>query len=179
MIRYSLGCEKGHEFEGWFASSDDHDSQRERGLISCPACGSPHVSKLLMAPSVSTSRKKQQIARNAALASEHAGANAGHETGGGGSHDADRETGNPPGMSLTTPNDEQREIIARMRALKEELVSKAENVGERFSEEARKIHDGEAPARGIYGKATAGEAAELVEEGIEVLAIPEFPDERN
>ncbi|MCB1451719.1 MAG: DUF1178 family protein [Nitratireductor sp.] len=156
MIRYSLGCDKGHEFEGWFASSADHDSQQARGLISCPVCGSQQVSKLLMAPSVSTSKRKQAIAAGSSEAAEES-----------------------VGMAIASLSDEQREIVARMRALKQELVSKSENVGERFSEEARKIHYGESPARGIYGKATPNEAAELVEEGIDVLAIPDFPDERN
>ncbi|MEZ5871138.1 MAG: DUF1178 family protein [Nitratireductor sp.] len=160
MIVYSLGCSKGHEFEGWFASSQDHESQQARGLISCPVCGTPEVSKLLMAPSVSTSRKKEAAAGS--LAVEASG--------------AAEESGAVAMASLST---EQLEIIARMRALKEELISKSENVGEKFSEEARKIHYGEKPARGIYGKASMEEAAELLDEGIDVVAIPDFPEDRN
>ena len=58
MIRYSLQCHKHHEFEAWFKSSADYERQAKRKLVTCPACGSAKVSKALMAPNVSTSRKK-------------------------------------------------------------------------------------------------------------------------
>lgn len=61
MIRYSLSCDRAHEFEGWFAGSADFDRQVERGLVSCPVCNSLHVTKALMAPSVSTARKQDEI----------------------------------------------------------------------------------------------------------------------
>ena len=60
MIRYDLSCDNGHAFEGWFGSAADFDRQLEMTLVSCPTCGSAHVAKRLMAPSVSTARKKQQ-----------------------------------------------------------------------------------------------------------------------
>ena len=62
MIRFSLACDKDHEFEAWFRSNDDFDTQMKRGFVECPACGSKKVGKALMAPSVSTGRKKEQIA---------------------------------------------------------------------------------------------------------------------
>ena len=62
MIRFSLACEKDHEFDGWFSSSDDYEKQLKRGLVTCPHCNSPKVQKTLMAPSVSTSRQKDAIA---------------------------------------------------------------------------------------------------------------------
>ncbi|MCY1298424.1 hypothetical protein D9M70_479120 [compost metagenome] len=55
----------------------------------------------------------------------------------------------------------------------------AEDVGERFPEEARKIHYGEAEERGLIGKATAKEAVALLEEGIAVAPLPILPDEVN
>ncbi len=58
MIRYSLACANGHEFEAWFAGSEAFETQRSEGSIACPACGSSEVDKALMAPAVSTSRKK-------------------------------------------------------------------------------------------------------------------------
>ncbi len=54
MIRFSLSCEQDHQFDGWFASSDDFDVQVSRGLLACPSCDSVKVTKSLMAPSVST-----------------------------------------------------------------------------------------------------------------------------
>jgi len=62
MIKYGLNCSNGHEFEAWFRSADDFDQQKSHKLVTCPACGSPEVDKALMAPAVSTGRKKQQIA---------------------------------------------------------------------------------------------------------------------
>ena len=60
MIRYALACGAGHDFEGWFGSSGDFDDQSARGLVSCPACGSPEVRKQIMAPAVVTSKGKAE-----------------------------------------------------------------------------------------------------------------------
>ena len=46
MIVFDLLCAGGHRFEGWFASADDFASQRGRSLVSCPACGTPEVSRV-------------------------------------------------------------------------------------------------------------------------------------
>lgn len=62
MIRYALVCSAGHDFEGWFGGSDDFDAQSVRGLVACPACGSPEVRKQIMAPAVVTSRGKSDPA---------------------------------------------------------------------------------------------------------------------
>jgi len=58
MIRYALGCEHGHEFEGWFGASADFDAQASRGLLQCPACGSKAVAKQIMAPAVVGAKKR-------------------------------------------------------------------------------------------------------------------------
>jgi hypothetical protein len=62
VIRYALACGAGHDFEGWFGGSDDFDVQSARGLVSCPACGSPEVRKQIMAPAVVTSKGKAETA---------------------------------------------------------------------------------------------------------------------
>lgn len=62
MIRYALACSAGHDFEGWFGSSDDFDAQSGRGLVTCPACGSPEVRKQIMAPAVVTSKGRGEPA---------------------------------------------------------------------------------------------------------------------
>ncbi len=46
----NLQCSHGHSFEGWFASQDDYDAQRARGLVSCPVCNDSEVTKMLSAP---------------------------------------------------------------------------------------------------------------------------------
>lgn len=58
MIRYALQCEKDHEFDGWFPSSDGFDAQVAAGDVLCPHCGSPNVRKALMAPSLGRGTKK-------------------------------------------------------------------------------------------------------------------------
>ncbi|MBU1538622.1 MAG: DUF1178 family protein [Alphaproteobacteria bacterium] len=57
MIRYALQCDHGHEFEAWFGASADYDDQAARGLVECPHCGSRGVTKQIMAPAVSGTRK--------------------------------------------------------------------------------------------------------------------------
>jgi hypothetical protein len=57
MIRYALRCEDDHGFEAWFGESADYDDQSARGLIECPVCGSHAVTKQIMAPAVSGTRK--------------------------------------------------------------------------------------------------------------------------
>ena len=62
MIKYALLCENDHAFEAWFSNSDAFDGQARRGLVECPECGSVSVRKALMAPAVSTARRKQASA---------------------------------------------------------------------------------------------------------------------
>lgn len=141
MIRFSLTCEHEHDFEGWFRSNDDFETQKKRGFVECPACGSRRVEKALMAPSVSTGRKQEKIA----LAMGEA----------------------------------QKQAMAQLKALSQKMRENADYVGDKFADEARKIHFGEADARGIYGEATPDEAKGLAEDGVEFMPIPVFPDDRN
>ena len=62
MISFNLICEHDHAFEAWFRNNADFDGQKERGLVSCPHCGSGNVEKALMAPAVSTGKRREQIA---------------------------------------------------------------------------------------------------------------------
>jgi len=71
----------------------------------------------------------------------------------------------------------QQQMMAKMMELAKEVKSKADNVGEKFPEEARKIHYGESKARAIYGKATTDEVTELVDEGVDILPLPDVPDD--
>ena len=141
MIRFALICEHEHEFEGWFRSNDDFDTQKKRGFVDCPSCGSHKVQKALMAPAVSTARKQETIA----LAMGEA----------------------------------QKQALAQLKAMAEKVRENADYVGDKFAEEARKIHFGEAEARGIYGEATLEEAKSLAEDGVEFMPIPVFPGDRN
>lgn len=55
MIRFSLRCKLGHEFEGWFHSSEGYEAQREANEIACPECGDATIEKALMAPNIGRS----------------------------------------------------------------------------------------------------------------------------
>ncbi|HEY5829662.1 MAG: DUF1178 family protein [Hyphomicrobiaceae bacterium] len=163
MIRYRLKCKKGHEFEAWFASSDAFDKQEKRDLLSCPNCGTSKVSKALMAPRIS-----KRKGRAAAKAPDD---------------ESMPEALERPVREPTRPETQRvaahRELAAAMRKLRAEVEAKSEYVGPRFSEEARKIHYEEVPARGIHGEATADEAKALREEGIEFFPLPPLPEDRN
>ncbi|WP_181704482.1 DUF1178 family protein [Chthonobacter rhizosphaerae] len=158
MIRYALSCDKGHGFDAWFRSAADFDAQAERGLLSCPHCGSTSVAKGLMAPRVRTGEAAEPSAPTPVPAEAPT-------------------VPAPIQAMLSTP--EGREIIGRLRELKTRLIENSENVGSRFAEEARRIHYGEAPERAVHGQATAEEARELVEEGVGILPLPILPDEQN
>lgn len=58
MIRFTLACEDGHEFDAWFSSGDSYDEQLEAGVIVCSICGSTEVRKAPMAPAVMRGRSK-------------------------------------------------------------------------------------------------------------------------
>lgn len=137
MIRYSLVCADGHEFDGWFGSSDAYEVQARNGDVICPHCGSAEVSKALMAPNVATSK---------------------------GADDA-----GPP----------DAEIAEAVRKVREHVEKTADYVGDKFAEEARKIHYEEVEPRGIYGEATPSEAVELKEEGVEFHPLPSVPEDQN
>ena len=71
------------------------------------------------------------------------------------------------------------ELMTMMREMRRHVEENAEYVGDRFAEEARKIHYAESEQRGIYGQATPDEAKELLEEGIAVHALPRLPEDGN
>lgn len=142
MIRYSLCCEKAHEFEGWFSESADFDRQKEAGYLTCPICGSGDVSKVLMAPAVTTARQKEDTQALAVSAA-------------------------------------QKQAMSKLKEAIQEIRASSEDVGEKFPEEARKIHYGEAEARGIIGQASPVEVKSLIEEGIEIAPLPVLPDDVN
>jgi len=158
MIRYSLICERKHDFEIWFKNSADFDKQSKRGLVACPACGSAKVEKAIMAPRISSSKKrKAPTEAPAPMAAVPAPENA--------------------PVAMISP--QEHEFRAKLKELRDHLTKNAENVGGKFPEEARKMHYGEIEHRSIYGEASPQDAKELHEEGIEFHPIPVLPDERN
>jgi len=67
-----------------------------------------------------------------------------------------------------------KKMLAEMARLQRKLLEKSEHVGDRFPDEARAIHLGEAEARAIHGRATQDDAESLAEDGIPVSPLP-FP----
>jgi hypothetical protein len=163
MIRYALRCECGHEFDSWFADSSAYDTQHARKLVMCPICDSSNVEKAIMAPRLGRTdlgRKgkddSRDIANDAPVAQPPAERNA---------------------PLMMAP--QERELVAKLRQLREHVTKSAQHVGSDFPLEARKMHYGDSEQRAIYGEATSDEARALVEEGVEVLPLPVLPDERN
>jgi hypothetical protein len=71
------------------------------------------------------------------------------------------------------------DAMAKLRELRKRLTENADYVGDRFAEEARRIHYDEVEKRGIYGEATSDEARALAEEGIEFHPLPPLPEDHN
>ncbi|RAI42552.1 DUF1178 family protein [Rhodoplanes roseus] len=186
MIRYALACQDGHAFESWFRNSSDFDDQAARGLVSCPVCGSPKVGKSLMTPRLGRSSKASAARLAAAAAAAMADVVA--DAGAGGSSTA--SAGEAPAAPVPAPVEEPRAPVAlmspqevelrrKLKELRDHLVQTAEHVGERFPDEARRMHYGEIKHRSIYGEASAEEVKSMLDEGIEFHPLPMLPDERN
>lgn len=173
MIVFDLKCEHGHQFESWFRSSSDYAEQQERGLIGCPMCDSANVSKAVMAPNVAA-KGNQKLEHTMAANTETTSLSASVPAGG-------VSTPNPvakPKDSTDGPNSAElqklHEKMAEVATAVRTYVEKnCDDVGDQFADEARKIHYGETEERGIYGNATADEAQELIEEGIDLLPLPD------
>lgn len=82
-------------------------------------------------------------------------------------------------VALSIGHPEHAQLQAAMRALRDKVTSEADYVGDKFAEEARKIHFKEVDARGIYGEATREEVASLVEDGVDFMPLPNIPEEHN
>jgi len=147
MIVFDLCCKAGHRFEGWFASSAEFARQSERGLVSCPDCGSVAVDKAPMAPAVP--RKGNQLPQPAPARK-------------------DRHVARGPLPAELT------EALVKLAQAQAKALENSRWVGEAFAEESRAMHyDGREP-QAIHGRATADEAKELIEEGIAIVPLP-FP----
>ena len=142
----NLRCANGHGFEGWFASEDDFLGQNGRALIECPMCADRVIGRLPSAPrlNLSGAREVMPLPGSPAASPEPM-----------------------PGARAATPDQVLAAYLQGMR----KLLARTEDVGPRFPEEARRIHYGEAPNRGIRGHATPQEREALRDEGIDTVAL--------
>lgn len=165
----NLRCSHHHSFEGWFGSEDDFQNQLKRSLIECPMCADSSIQKMPSAPRLNFG---------------------GHRDRG---TDAANEAQNTPSTSTAVAPlahadarsdaseiDQQGNAMSQvaqanfLNALRH-VVAHTEDVGQRFADEARRMHYGEVEGRSIRGQASARETVELLEEGIEVLPLPLLP----
>jgi hypothetical protein len=165
MIRYALRCERDHTFESWFQDSSAYDQQIKRRLVSCPVCNSVRIEKAIMAPRI-VGKKGREPAAPVAEATA-APAPAAVET--------PASAAGPTPLMMT----QERELRAKLKELRDHIVKNADNVGEKFPNEARKMHYGEIEHRPIYGEASPEEAKSLIEEGVEVSPLPVLSEDRN
>lgn len=142
-----LRCSHQHRFEGWFASERDFGDQLGRGLVTCPLCGDAQVQKMLSAP---------RLNLGAARDPEGSVQKSSQET------------------TVVSPSDHSP-VQARMLKAVRHVLAHTEDVGERFADEVRAMHQGEIDPRSIRGRTSPEEALALIEEGIEVLPLPDLP----
>jgi hypothetical protein len=153
MILYELRCANGHNFEAWFRDSAAYDTQAKRGEVECPSCSDTVIEKAPMAPRLSK------------VGLEKSGL-------------ADRPTPKletPKSPAENRAREVAKEILTAMKKVHQHVEENCDYVGDKFADEARAIHYGEAEELGIYGEATSDEAKELEEEDIPVQRLPFGP----
>ncbi len=149
-----LQCEFQHVFEGWFGSEDDFQSQLARGLVQCPLCGDASITKRLSAPRLNlgaghfAARESEALPLGASSAEVAA-----------------------PKHEMVSGPQIPPELIGAWMAMAKRVMANTADVGDKFAEEARKIHYGETKERGIRGRATRDETEALLEEGIAVMPL--------
>lgn len=150
MIKYTLKCDNGHQFDSWFQSADAFDTLTERGLTSCAVCGSTRVAKALMAPSVSAGDAGGPSLPEVSAPMEP----------------------NAQPVSLVEPSSPLEKAISKLR---EEVEKNSDYVGTSFADEARRMHEGDAPNRAIHGEARPEDARALIDDGVPVMPLPFGP----
>ncbi len=151
---FDLACEHGHVFEAWFRSHEDYEQQRQAGWLSCPVCNSSELTKKLSAPRLNL---RHGVGNNSSTSDQAAST-------------AVQTSDSASGVTLEAM---QAELWQQMK----QAIKQTDDVGPEFAQEARKIHEGEAPERAIRGSATQDEYEALREDGIAVVAIPDYLDE--
>lgn len=138
-----LVCAQGHPFEGWFGSEQDYVDQQNRGLLTCPMCSEARVTRRPSAPRLNLSTSRR-----------------------------DTEVAAAPAAAPPAPTNPAQALQRALVQAVQNVLRSTEDVGERFVDEARRMHYGEVQARNIRGQATPEQRAELQDEGIEVLTLP-------
>ena len=174
MIKYQLICDLSHEFEGWFQTSASFDAQNQSELITCPVCGSANVRRALMTPNLASPKRRRRPSAdnipntNASITGIHgAPSSPSNQTDSRGS----REVASGNASNVT----EIGKAMAQLRQLQRKIKAEYRDVGTEFAAEARKIHYGESAPENIYGQSSDEEREALLDEGIDVVAMPWLP----
>lgn len=171
MILYSLRCADGHRFDAWFRNSAAFDTLAAAGEVACPVCGGTKVAKAPMAPRIGKhakeTRRDEQPAREA---EQQAAATPAVPASNVPASDVPA-AGGAAAEAQISPADLRRALTL----LRAHVENSCDYVGDRFPEEARRIHYNETAPRPIYGEATPDEAEALQEEGVTFRRIPWLP----
>ena len=137
MIVFNLSCQLCNcSFEGWFDNSREYIKQKNKNLISCPACNSTNIEKGLMTPNLN--------------------------------------------KKTNSKNDKIKKTMASNISKIRDIVEKNfDYVGDKFTEEAKKIKYGETKERSIYGEATLKQTKELIDEDIDIVPLPFSSKKKN
>ena len=146
MIVFYLQCAQDHVFEIWFGSSGDYETQKARGLVTCPYCGSAEIEKAVMAPNVAAKGNQRQ--------------------------DVVPADASVPMAGGAVDPVQHKAMMAALAKVQAKMLEGSDNVGDRFADEARAMHLGEADARPIHGRTSIEEARALMEEGVPVAPLP-------
>ncbi len=157
MLVVDFLCGHGHRFEGWFQSADDLNAQKERGLLSCPMCGAQDVQRLPSASRINLGAEQQAPSATETPSQPARWAQP-------------EEPSRTTGLSEDA-NQVVRELQSAYLHAVRQVIQQTEDVGKRFPEEARKIHQGDEPPRALRGEASPEEAEALREEGIDVMTF--------
>lgn len=171
MLRYTLVCGEGHEFEAWFRDSAGFEDQSRLGLIACAICHGTDVRKAIMAPNVARRDRPGQPGTSGQATTAAIQGQGGAALSSQAVPEADESA-----LLISGP---EKAMRSALKALRRHVETHAENVGPAFAETARSIHDGETEARSIFGTASPDEISALREDGIEALPLPLLPEERN
>ncbi|MGB6241337.1 MAG: DUF1178 family protein [Castellaniella sp.] len=151
---FDLACEHDHVFEGWFASQESYDEQREQSMVRCPICHSDQITRRVSAPHLNISHLRRDPTP------------------------ANTDDQSPGQTAVAAPSSGQlvrlqAEVLRQIRS----IVRQTDDVGARFADEARRMHSGEIEERPIRGTASVEECRELVEDGISIMPIPDILDD--
>jgi len=153
-ILYQLCCSNQHEFEGWFPSISQFDSQKQKGQLCCPMCGIKEVDRAIMSPRLGKSQKSKtkKLTRQERL------------------EKLKDQVMSPTEMMMGT------RVKEMMRLIRDRVKREYEFVGDRFVEEVKKYEDGARDDR-FYGTPSKEEARKLMDEGVDLFVVPDVKDD--